>query len=150
MIEWTEKFNTNVQSIDDDHKFLVVLLNSFSQMVEDGASKDRLDGAIEALRDYAFNHFKREELLMLVSTYNHFEPHKKTHENFTRTVDALQSLFALSPTMIDISGVIKFLSDWLVNHILVSDHDYIEQMKSRADVVLLVEESLRHTLTCSL
>jgi hemerythrin len=135
MIEWRDDLLTGVKSIDSDHKFLVSLINSFERMSSDKVSSDHIHAAIMALGEYAENHFRREEALMMVCGYPHYKPHHRSHIEFGETVTFLINLHQKAPSMVSIDGVIAYLQEWLIGHIGVSDQAYVELMRENKDLV---------------
>jgi hemerythrin-like metal-binding protein len=68
MIAWSERFATNIEIVDSQHKKLFELLNKLSDNFnKNGPSEVSIDEVLKELVDYAHEHFIEQELLMLHS-----------------------------------------------------------------------------------
>jgi hemerythrin len=119
-IAWVSDFEVGVQSIDEQHKRLVEMLNTLGQAIGTGQGKDVIMGIVEEMKHYAVYHFKTEEDAMEAKDYPKRSQHKQEHDTFIEQVldaaDALESGGKITPGEVWI-----FLHKWLVEHILDSD-----------------------------
>jgi hemerythrin-like metal-binding protein len=85
--KWDKNFETGLESIDNQHRSLVDLINRFGDLSseEGNASTELLQETINQLGTYARFHFKEEEVLMRLVEVDerHFlaqreAPHKDT------------------------------------------------------------------------
>ena len=143
MIYWDDKFSTGVGVIDHDHQALFGLINNVSSAASDSKEMWRVSLAIDALNDYASGHFLREEALMLLCGYTALRRHSVEHEVFRQAVKSLKHLYAVSPAVISIEGLICFLEEWLSNHIVISDHAYVSQMRNHKELVDIASDNLK-------
>lgn len=124
---WEDRFSTNIQSIDQDHKKLMDLVNHLYVSVfecQDIEEERTLTGKIlSELLEYTNYHFSTEEALMEKYNYPEYQEHKISHAWFVGEVNRLlreheAGAMALSfPTF-------SFLKDWISNHILGMDKKY--------------------------
>lgn len=149
MITWSDELATGIAVIDEDHKFLVSLINKFGQFSEDGSTRDQILVAVDALTEYAQNHFRREEVLMMVCTYGEREQHQREHHLFAEVVGAIRALYVLRAELVNVKEVVRFLSEWLKFHIMISDFGYVGKMKSNAVLIDSVAENLRDDVNFS-
>lgn len=119
-IAWVSDFEVGVQSIDEQHKRLVEMLNTLGQAIGEDHGKDAIMGIVEEMKHYAVYHFKTEEDAMEAKDYPKRSQHKQEHDTFIEQVldaaDALESGGKITP-----GEVWTFLHKWLIEHILESD-----------------------------
>ena len=138
MIYWEEKLSVGVEIIDEDHKGLFVLINAIESALSDNAGSAHIGAAIDALCEYAVDHFKREETLMVLCGYSAQEHHESEHDQFRDVVKSLHKLHYVCPEMVSVSGTVKYLNKWLLNHIAGSDSLYVDQMSKHKNLVDVV------------
>lgn len=122
LVVWDTTFETGQEDIDDDHRHLFFLFNEFSTAVNEGKGALVIRGLLDELRDYAHDHFRREESLMLEYDYPDYARHKKMHDTFEKQINDVA-------THVDVSGdmaafLLSFLAKWLSGHILSADQRF--------------------------
>lgn len=134
MFKWKEDFSVNVQMIDDQHKELFKLGTELYTLVSAKDGIDRYDEimvVIGRLSDYTVEHFDYEEGVMKDNNYDNFDEHKRQHDAF---VSKIQSIKAED---VDVRqrkigmDLIVFVSNWIENHILVTDMKYKEFLNEK-------------------
>ena len=137
ILPWNDSFETGLPEIDEQHKKLVELLNQLARDWSSLADVEKLNGIFDELTAYAHYHFETEEAIwgqfLLDDPWE--EAHKKVHQGFISNVLELKSEETSKPLDVVIEDVLKFLSHWLVYHILDSD-------MRMAKVVLLMRSGL--------
>ena len=123
MYEWGPHFSVFVKGIDSQHNYLVTVLNNLYIMMIAGSSKYYIDDALSSLIDYTKFHFRSEEKLFDKYGYPRAEQHRKEHSGFVEKVVEFNDKYRLGEAKLTLS-ILKFLADWVRNHILFSDHDY--------------------------
>ena len=128
---WSDLFETGVELIDSQHQALVDLINQLGE----GVMQDRPDRAgdvLERLKDYAVYHFSAEEAWSV----EHGQPpaalaaHHDQHQGFLGQV----LWFAHGWQQGDPAqgeALHRFLSAWLVAHILGEDRQMVQRLASR-------------------
>ena len=125
MIEWTPSLSTGNEVLDEQHKAIYRWLAELDSAAADSRT---LFGAyaITRLKNYTHNHFAAEEALMKASGYPGLTEHIAEHESFRARLAELH----LKSISEDISAdTVKFLTDWLTNHIARSDMAYTPYLK---------------------
>ena len=120
-MKWSDKLATGVAEIDEQHQ---ALFQWFAQL-ESAAADQRMMTAAYALTrlsQYTRTHFTAEETLMARHAYPALEAHRAEHQAFSKK---LQELQAVATTQDISAATIVLLREWLANHIMVSDMDYI-------------------------
>ena len=126
-IEWTDALQTGVAEIDSQHRVLVATLNEAGAKLAADHSGELFDQITKDLLGYAIYHFETEEGLMKQFGYAGpaAEHHLQEHRAFSARVASvrrnLQHGHALSR-----EALLKFLNDWLVDHILGTDRHLTE------------------------
>lgn len=121
---WDPCFLTGLPTVDEQHHYLVNLINQFGQalMRAQGASAEEVDALSQELQRYADYHFQDEEALMVSSGVyaSHVAHHRKEHAQFLQSVVQMQPRGSLINHK-DAQALLNFLSNWLAYHILGTD-----------------------------
>jgi hemerythrin len=123
IIKWDDSFSVNVVEIDNQHKKLVSMINELNEAMLQAKSKAVMGGIINGLIDYTASHFKTEEVYFEKFMYPYTNSHVKEHQAFVKQVTEFQDQYNKGKIGLSID-VMKFLSDWLKNHIKGSDKKY--------------------------
>lgn len=94
---------------------------------------DEEDGSLfellKNLQYYTESHFSAEEALMELADYPHLDAHRQEHHRFeTQISEALFQHVEGHPFSLDL---LRFLNDWLINHIKGRDRDYAAYIEER-------------------
>lgn len=132
-IKWDSKFEIGIPVIDEQHKKLVHLCNSFYQALlkqeKGGAAWEQtLSGTLRECVDYVQTHFKNEEMLMEVCGYPQFAEHKRIHDVFIKKVIETSHSFQDENTIAAAFKFVKFLYDWILSHIAHEDKLYVKSV----------------------
>jgi len=133
LFEWSEKFSVNIAACDEQHKCLIELLNTLHAAMKQGKGRDVISGVLNELADYTVYHFKTEEDLFRKHGYHGFDNHKKEHDDLTNQVMGFKNKFEQGQAALTIE-LMKFLKDWLTDHILESDNNYSLFLNSKGVV----------------
>jgi diguanylate cyclase (GGDEF)-like protein/hemerythrin-like metal-binding protein/PAS domain S-box-containing protein len=134
---WNKNLQTGIALIDEQHEKLVQLINLLASHFANQSDLPHLNGIFDELADYTVEHFHTEETI-----WHEFLPedpleakHKEVHGQFVTAVLKLKAEQADKPSEKVIEDVLKFLSHWLVFHILADDMQL-------AKVVLAIQSGL--------
>ncbi len=122
-IVWSEELSVGIKSIDSEHKKLISMVNELNHLVLVGDRIAAAGTALSALVEYTVVHFQNEENLMKKFAYPDYEKHRDEHEKLKARVMEFQSRLSSGKAGFTIE-LIKFLHDWLVNHIRGTDMAY--------------------------
>lgn len=132
-IKWEKKYDTGYKRIDEQHKELVNIINDLYSL---GTGNDLLDeevkktfsSILKRAIDYATYHFSYEEKIMNAINYSMSKEHINKHRAFSvKIVDEVNMYETENKIVID--DFITFLKDWLINHIMVEDKNFISELK---------------------
>jgi hemerythrin-like metal-binding protein len=116
-IVWSDDYSVGIQSIDEEHRGLILLINRFGDALFVSKSKKEVAKAFEQLLDYTVNHFRNEEELMEKYNYPEIKQHIQDHHRLTQEVLELNK----DKQYVFPDNIIEFLKSWLINHILEVD-----------------------------
>lgn len=131
---WTQRFAFGIDTIDEQHKRLIDMIEEAQGLLgvlDDGIDcYDDIMDLLHQLEAYTVDHFEFEESLLekagFQSTYEHIEKHnsfvEKVHETLDSDLDGDQS--------VALHSIIDFLLQWVSDHILVEDIQYVGVVKA--------------------
>jgi hemerythrin-like metal-binding protein len=129
-ITWKDEYNVGIDSIDQQHRKLVSLINQLTTAV-DYSTGDEFEGeALAQLVDYTKTHFSYEEKLMEDNGYPDFEPHKAQHEKMIKKVNEVLVEYGENRDAA-LQHATLFLQDWLINHINGTDKQYVSFLRDK-------------------
>ena len=124
LISWNESYSVRNNTIDEQHKKLINLINILHDAMKQAKGKEVLGGIIKELISYSIFHFSYEEKLMSKYNFPGTILHKMEHQKFTLKVQKLQNDYVSGKAILS-QDVLQFLKDWLVEHIQVNDKKYV-------------------------
>lgn len=122
-IEFTPSLRVGVEAMDKQHSRLFDLINQLASAVSTGKNNSDLLVIIDGLADYTVTHFRDEEEYMRKTKYTGLDAHIQIHKKFVDTVLKARKDFSEGKGMVG-SELIKFLTDWLIQHIGGQDKKY--------------------------
>ncbi|MBF0620892.1 MAG: bacteriohemerythrin [Magnetococcales bacterium] len=123
VIEWRDTLSVHVNSLDNDHKQLIKMINDLHSAMKNGYNRKELGTVIQSFQDHCNNHFEREEQLMKRHRFPLYEEHKEEHDSLMKTLDSIKSQFDSGYFAVAIDAL-SFSRLWLNQHILESDMKY--------------------------
>ena len=124
MVVWTPDMSVGVESLDQDHRMLIALVNQIA-LPENKSDPLAVEFVLDELLGYTAFHFEREEKMIGRVDYPDFIRHRNIHRSMINSVRDLQRrcLSAFTPALGD--ELHHFLGDWLTSHILKEDQAYV-------------------------
>ncbi|MGD6933627.1 MAG: bacteriohemerythrin [Candidatus Bathyarchaeia archaeon] len=123
IMQWNDSLSVSVRSIDAQHKMLLKHLNDLADAMSQGKAKDALMPILSQLVAYTQMHFSTEEKYMQQWNFPQYEAHKNEHNAFVDQVAQFQKDFQAGKAALSVQ-VLKFLKDWVANHIKETDKNY--------------------------
>ena len=124
-VEWCDLFLIGHQIIDKQHQVLFDISNKFHDQVNTGFNKKIIIDTLNEFINYDINQFDTEECI--IEKFNLpralIDNHKNIHENLITEVFQLNEDFA-SGKITSMYDIEKFLTKWLILHILIEDKKY--------------------------
>jgi hemerythrin len=124
MFEMKEEYKVGNSNIDLEHEKLFEIGERTYQLLKDSYAIDKYDKIVELiheLRDYTAYHFKHEEDYMESISYKKLFTQKMDHANFIKKLDEINLTKVDENQDEAIMGILTFLNDWLITHILEKD-----------------------------
>jgi hemerythrin len=119
-LTWTDTLATGIRQIDLQHQELIELINALEEAHASGQRQAALEEVLPKLSAYVLFHFTTEEAMMPRTLGEHAERHRRQHRVFT---DRVEDLRDAPPESIDLAELIAYLKQWLVEHIMKTDHE---------------------------
>ena len=138
LLKWIDEYSVGISYIDEQHKSLIDITNKLIIGCKQGEDKgnEAFKITIRSLVDYMKLHFKTEEDLLTKYNYPEvsFKEHKYEHEQFILKILEFVADFESGKKFIP-NQVIRFLRNWISEHITTIDKKYSEflqkNMKSK-------------------
>jgi hemerythrin-like metal-binding protein len=133
LITWNEYFVTGIEQIDEQHRWLVDLVNSAAPVLALNYQRShvRADSLLDQLEDYVQFHFDCEDRLMrdFAIDSRHLAHHRQSHAGFAAEVRRMRAAYTCGATP---SGgkLLAFLANWLIYHLLGEDQALIRQIRA--------------------
>jgi hemerythrin len=121
-MEWDDRFSVNITTIDDQHKKLIGMVNTFYDSIQDG-KKAAFGSLLKDLVNYTIYHFSTEEKYMERFNYPEIESHKQEHRLFTDKVLDVKKRFEDGRFVVTLE-ITNYLKDWIAQHVLGTDKRY--------------------------
>ena len=118
-IAWQDHYKIGVAAIDQDHEQLIRIYNEIVLNAQRPSGGKLNQVTLNMLAEYAINHFRVEEEMMLSMNYPGYLDHKSAHQLFYDYIEDLG--IALSNGDDENSDFIEFLGDWILSHVLGMD-----------------------------
>lgn len=115
LLQWRVEYSVGVQSIDDEHRELIELINNFYEKLRHEPDKEIVELRLGDIVTAISMHFALEERLMREHEYAEYAAHKEDHEELLDQIYELVDMFLSDP---DTGGELleKRLSDWFAGH----------------------------------
>jgi hemerythrin-like metal-binding protein len=117
-IQWSDEFSVGVQTLDDQHKAIIAMVNSMQRKLDTSIMFD----TVMQMFAYASEHFAVEEKLMRSRDYQELPEQLAEHKEFLEKVTEFSSWNFDSP--VAHAEVASYLRDWWNHHILDVDMKY--------------------------
>ena len=141
-VVWEDRYSVGIPSIDEQHKELLVLTNKLYDACREGEEKarDYFKEVIRSAVEYVQFHFTSEERIMERINFPELATHKVQHTTFVKQVLEEVKNFESGKTFVP-NTFVRFLRDWILTHIAMSDikyADYIRTLKKQGTLKSLI------------
>lgn len=134
IFKWKDAYNTNISTIDEQHKKLFAIGNKLYNIILVNDAFDHFDEikrVIDELKDYTIYHFNYEEEMMEKLGYDKIDEHKIQHAAFVNRIRKFGDDDIDSQQKETIMTIINFIADWISSHIVKSDLQYRDYFISK-------------------
>lgn len=121
-VSWDASYDVGVEGVDKQHRHLVTLINSLYNacLGEKTELENTFKDVMKDLVEYVMVHFKDEETIMEAIQYPGLREHKQKHEQFVKEILSAVNAYKNGKQFVP-NSFVRFLRDWLFNHILIDD-----------------------------
>ena len=127
-IIWDDRFNLQIDEIDQQHRRLVDIMNRLIATEDEKASDEDIADILGAMTNYLGYHFDTEEQLMLDHGYPELESHREEHQTFVTQTAYFIATYRQGGASLK-NDILLFLKEWLVEHIVKSDGAFGDFLK---------------------
>lgn len=130
LMAWGPKLILGITEIDDQHKKLVALINQLHKAMKLKKGLRKSGEILNGLVDYTVYHFGYEEELFKKHGYPEKADHVKMHKELVDQVMEFKSQLEQGKATLTVD-LMNFLKDWLKNHIMKKDQEYVHFLKEK-------------------
>lgn len=126
-MEWRDSYRVDIAAIDQQHQGIVAMINEVHEAMLRQAPPIFINTVIRKLIAYAEEHFTFEEQCMELCGFKALAQHTCSHREMMKQIVRFEeSIVTGHPE--DYQKLLDFLMDWLRNHILRTDKEYVETL----------------------
>ncbi len=133
LMPWGRRLALGIPEIDKQHKELVAMVNELHRAMRMKKGAHEAGSILTRLANYTVYHFEYEEKLFDAHGYPDTTNHKKIHKDLVAKVMAFSKEFEQGRAALSMD-LMKFLTDWLKNHIMKTDKAYAPFLKDKLRV----------------
>jgi hemerythrin len=125
-IIWKYDYNLGIPIIDEQHRTIVSIINSYHYFCSNRIEKSILKPTFITLQQYTKIHFLTEENILSKTNYPEEQNHIKLHTSLKqKMIDIARETISTNDSDI----VLNFLKKWWLNHIRIEDMKYSSHVK---------------------
>lgn len=133
--KWKEDYCLNIEEIDAQHKRLLEIGDEVYDIaiLDDGYDHyDEIMTVIDKLLEYTEYHFGYEEKMLKELNYKGLHDQEEEHYYYIYKIKSIASREDIDDNQRKtILELLEFLSQWITNHIMVSDRKYADYLKQK-------------------
>ncbi|MBP6209264.1 MAG: hemerythrin family protein [Anaerolineales bacterium] len=124
LLQWDFSLTTGDEVLDNQHKYLIEILNKLGTAILDGYGKENIIRILGTLKFYADWHFGKEEQCMEAYHCPAADKNKRAHSAFIEKFNRYHKEYLDSGGSDDLALKIhESIYDWIVGHILTVDSE---------------------------
>ncbi|OGG93264.1 MAG: hypothetical protein A2527_13530 [Candidatus Lambdaproteobacteria bacterium RIFOXYD2_FULL_50_16] len=131
LIDWGPRFELGIDSIDQQHRALVNMINALQTAMAFGDSRPLLDQLFTDLAAYANSHFAFEHELLESVQFPGLREHLTKHERYKNRLQSLKEEFLGKKSFLISTKVKEFLREWFYQHVLVEDAQFASYLTNK-------------------
>lgn len=133
--QWNDTYVTQIGDIDTQHQRLFEILNEFFYAIRGHKNAQEILPIAQELEKYTQYHFDYEEKNLKKFDYAYLEQHIQQHDIFRSKVAEFKQAL-VEGKLENPLEMLDFLTDWLVDHILIKDKKYIPLLQKHENELL--------------
>jgi hemerythrin len=123
-IEWTESLSIGNQSLDDEHKKFIELINVLITAHNAGNIVERMDSMLNNIIAFAEDHFDHEEESMRSKRYCGLREQELAHQRLMTSMINIRNEWRKYKTQRATIDFANLLRNWIFDHLLKLDKQY--------------------------
>jgi hemerythrin-like metal-binding protein len=133
---WTPDLGTGNDTVDDQHKQLIAILNTLFDAHRNGRGRKEVELTMDFLVKYTVMHFSEEEEMLQKNSFPQLVRHKRIHAGFKDTAhELLRELILEGPTDELITRVYMTMGRWVVDHIKGEDFKWPAHLRENGGII---------------
>ena len=133
-LDWSDKFSTDIVSIDHQHQKLLFLSQNLLNVLNDAdVSLAEKQIAFQDLVNHAVTHFTYEERIMRNIGYPALVRHTKEHDDLRKEMSVMSETVMRGEGIEDWKGLVSLVQVWVLRHIVSSDTQFREYIQREDD-----------------
>ena len=128
ILRWNKDYELGIPIIDEQHKKLVSIINRMESYRNTENCAQNIDQIFLELVNYSNYHFTIEETAMEKSKYPRLQIHRASHDIFIQKIHEF-NVKSKKDNCFSLTETINFLYDWLIDHIMVEDQNYVSSIR---------------------
>ena len=129
-IIWTDELSVGIDSIDEQHKILINMINSLHEAFKSGNVQKNLESRFDYLYVYINKHFTYEEALLEQYGYTESHKHKEEHSRLINKLNVVHKKMKEGHIMAALE-LADFLKEMFTEHLLEQDMAYSDFLISK-------------------
>ena len=131
-IQWNERNDTGIALIDEQHKGIVSIINTFYHLMGLGWGSSMLYSCIsDTMKNYSRTHFMTEENFLESMGYKDLEQHKALHGKLSHEIERIE----YKAVRVNEPGpLLDFLKKWWLDHINDEDRRYAQFLRANGKI----------------
>ncbi|WP_051957844.1 bacteriohemerythrin [Desulfobacter vibrioformis] len=130
LMPWGRRLAIGIPEVDKQHRELVSMVNELHRAMRMKMGTQEAGSILTRLGNYTVYHFEYEEKLFDTHGYPDALNHKKIHKDLVAKVLTFSKEFEQGRAALSMD-LMKFLTDWLRNHIMKTDKAYAPFLKDK-------------------
>ena len=122
---WDDRYSVGIKELDEQHKRIFDLGNT----IDDVGNLTQVKRTLLYLYKHTREHFDYEENLMRDAQYMKLDEHREIHNDLIENLNNLSQQIANDN--FSIFEFKKVVYDWIIDHIMNHDRDFIDFYKSQ-------------------
>jgi len=122
-LAWDPKYSVRIEKIDAQHRELFAVMNRIADLHESGSND--LFPILQDLVQYAAEHFRAEEMVMMQVKYYGFKDQSDQHGQFMEKVQGFLSAYKEQDDRLT-HRMLIYIHDWLLKHTTQADMQYAD------------------------
>ena len=130
LMPWGPKLQIGITEIDSHHQKLVALINRLYRAMKQKKGSSVINSILDELVDYTRFHFSFEERQFRAFEYPARTDHERIHKKLVGQIEDFQRQIAAGKAGVTMD-LMNFLMEWLQNHILKVDKQYVPLLQGK-------------------